>query len=52
VLITCEESPPEKEIGHGHNGLPKSLMKAMVSAARVLLRALFRAENVDLQLCM
>jgi hypothetical protein len=24
-----DESPPQKEIGYGHNGLPKSLVKAM-----------------------
>jgi hypothetical protein len=52
VSITREDSPPEKEIGHGHNGLPKCLMKAMVPGRSRPLHELFRAENVDLKLCV
>jgi hypothetical protein len=31
IRMIRDESPPEKEIGHGHNGLPKFLVKGMSS---------------------
>jgi hypothetical protein len=34
--MICEESPPEKEIGHGHKGLPKSLVKPWAPGARII----------------